>query len=290
MGEVARRSRPGMAIRLIANLAQLVVFVGICLPMTAYAACKEVFFDCNLGDKDADGNAVLRSTNLRSLRSGGRKDEWIAKKCKVSYADPSGCSWRGGGGPVGPIGAGQTIVLSDAAPVVPGPAPKRDAWGKRTPTPAPVTPAPPPPAAPDDGIYAREIAVAADRYKLPAQLIRAVMVVESGGNPNVVSPAGAIGLMQLLPATAQALGVDDIRDPAQNILGGARFLRVLANRFEGDMVKVLSGYHAGSMRVQSRGATPFAATDDYVRKILKLYYQLRDAAQRSGAGRAGGAG
>ena len=126
MGEVARRSRPGMAIRLIANLAQLVVFVGICLPMTAYAACKEVFFDCNLGDKDADGNAVLRSTNLRSLRSGGRKDEWIAKKCKVSYADPSGCSWRGGGGPVGPIGAGQTIVLSDAAPVVPGPAPKRD--------------------------------------------------------------------------------------------------------------------------------------------------------------------
>jgi soluble lytic murein transglycosylase-like protein len=140
----------------------------------------------------------------------------------------------------------------------------------------------------DDGPYASEIAQAASRYRLPPQLVRAVMQVESGSNPLVVSNKGAVGLMQLLPATAAALGVEDIHDPAQNILGGARFLRVLANKFEGDLVKVLSAYHAGSMRVLSRDATPFAATDDYVRKVLKTYYQLRDAALRDSSSRGSG--
>ncbi|MBM4342566.1 MAG: lytic transglycosylase domain-containing protein [Deltaproteobacteria bacterium] len=257
---------------------------------SARAACKEAFFDCTR--KGEDGMSFF---NLKELRARHLSDAQIAKRCRLLSADPPGCSWRGGAGSAG--GGGQTIVLTDAAPVTPGPAPgspapKRDAWGKRSPTPAPVAPAAAPATTPiDDGIYAREIATAAERYKLPPQLIRAVMMVESGGNPHVVSSAGAVGLMQLLPATAQALGVEDVRDPAQNILGGARFLRMLANRFAGDMVQVLSGYHAGSMRVQRRGATPFAATDDYVRKILKLYYQLRDAAQRSPAAQRGaGAG
>lgn len=254
--------------------------------VAAQAACKEAFFDCT-----RKGEEGMSAYNLKELRARRMSDAQIAKRCRVLSADPPGCNWRGGGS--SSSGAGQSIVLTDAAPVTPAPAapaPKRDAWGKRSPTPAPTDPAPAPVALADEGIYAREIAVAAERYKLPPQLVRAVMMVESGGNPNVVSHAGAVGLMQLLPATAQALGVEDIRDPAQNILGGARFLRVLANRFAGDMVQVLSGYHAGSMRVQRRGATPFAATDDYVRKILKLYYQLRDAAQRSPAPRGAGAG
>lgn len=253
---------------------------------TAHAACKEAFFDCTR--KGEDGMSFY---NLKELRAKRLTDGQITKQCRLVSADPAGCNWRGGGGAVS--GGGQTIVLTDAAPVTPTPAApgaKRDAWGKRSPTPAPVDPAPTPPATIDDGIYAKEIAAAADRYKLPAHLVRAVMMVESGGNPNAVSSAGAVGLMQLLPATAQALGVEDIRDPAQNIMGGARFLRVLANRFAGDMVQVLSGYHAGSMKVQRRGATPYAATDDYVRKILKLYYQLRDAAQRPASARGAGAG
>ena len=88
----------------------------------------------------------------------------------------------------------------------------------------------------------------------------------------------------VLAQSAKAMGVDDLYDTAQNVMGGARFLRVLANRFDGDLVKVLSAYHAGSTRVLGRDATPFAATDDYVRKVLKIYYQLRDAGERRGAG------
>ncbi len=270
-------------IRAISACACAAVVI-LATPRQANAACREVFFSCNLGDKEPDGTPLWRSANLRSLHSGGRSDAWIAKRCKVAMADPDGCNWRGGGGAVSSSG---TIVLNNSysAPA-PAPAPtaapagaKRDAWGKRSPTPAPRADLPASPIA-DDGPYGAEIAQAAQRYKLPPLLIRAVMQVESSGNADIVSHKGAVGLMQLLPATARALGVDDIRDPAQNIMGGARFLRVLANKFDGDLVKVLSGYHAGSMRVVARDATPFAATDDYVRKILKIYYQLRDAALR----------
>ena len=136
----------------------------------------------------------------------------------------------------------------------------------------------------DLGPFSAEIAAAAERYRLPTALLRGVLTVESGGNPLAVSNKGAVGLMQLLPETAKAMGVDDLYDTAQNVMGGARFLRVLANRFDGDLVKVLSAYHAGSTRVLGRDATPFAATDDYVRKVLKIYYQLRDAGERRGAG------
>jgi len=256
----------------------------------ARAACSEVIFSCNLGDKEPDGSPVWRAANLRSLRSSGRNDSWIARHCKVAYAEPSGCSWRGGGGSSAGSVGGASIVLSPAEPA-PTPsvplaapsAPRRDAWGRRSPTPAPARD-PPAPEVADSGPYAVEIAVAAQRYRLPALLIRAVMHTESGDNPEVVSNKGAVGLMQLLPMTGKALGVADLRDPAQNILGGARFLRILANRFDGDLVKVLSAYHAGSMRVVERDATPFAATDDYVRKVLKTYYRLRDVAQRASEG------
>lgn len=265
----------------------------------ANASCKEVFFTCDLGERDAEGGKYLRTVNLKNFRAGGRSDAWIAKRCEVSYADPPGCSWRGGGSSGG-SGGGGTVVLTSggySAPSAPSaasasPAPaRRDAWGRRSPTPAPARDGSGEGASQalaDDGPYASEIAQAASRYRLPPQLVRAVMQVESGSNPLVVSHKGAVGLMQLLPATAAALGVEDIHDPAQNILGGARFLRVLANKFEGDLVKVLSAYHAGSMRVLSRDATPFAATDDYVRKVLKTYYQLRDAALRDGATRGAG--
>jgi hypothetical protein len=267
----------------------------------ANASCKEVFFTCDLGERDAEGGKYLRTVNLKNFRAGGRSDTWIAKRCEVSYADPPGCSWRGGGSSGGSSGGGGgTVVLTSggySAPSAPSaasgsPAPaRRDAWGRRSPTPAPARDGAgdgPGAALADDGPYASEIAQAASRYRLPPQLVRAVMQVESGSNPLVVSNKGAVGLMQLLPATAAALGVEDIHDPAQNILGGARFLRVLANKFEGDLVKVLSAYHAGSMRVLSRDATPFAATDDYVRKVLKTYYQLRDAALRDSSSRGSG--
>lgn len=287
-------------------LTALALLVGLVVPTVALAACQEAIFSCKrLGGKDPEtGLEIERSVNLRSLRSGGRSDSWIGRNCRVVYASPDGCQWRSGGNGGG--GAGGSSPPSydapsygapayrepadDGAAAPPAPAPaRRDAWGRRTPTPAPRDVDGGSPSAPaqidtmaDSGAYAAEIAAAAVRYKLPSALIRAVLTVESGGNLGAVSHKGARGLMQLMPATAKALGVTDVDDPAQNIMGGARFLRILANRFQGDLVKVLSAYHAGSLRVLTRDGTPFAATDEYVRKVLRVYYQLRDQAARRG--------
>ncbi|MBU0553772.1 lytic transglycosylase domain-containing protein [Myxococcota bacterium] len=109
-------------------------------------------------------------------------------------------------------------------------------------------------------------------YKLPAALIWAVMKTESGFNPTVVSNKGAQGLMQLMPDTGRDMGVTDPFDPQQNILGGARYLRLLANRFNGDLVLTLSGYHAGGGAVNSVGGIPYSQTAEYVRRVLNAYY------------------
>ncbi len=211
---------------------------------------------------------------IDALPASSRTPQWILKNCK--------CIWRGGSSHGAARGSGATTVLqADALPPadhVQQPI-ARDPKGKLGPTPAPLADVTMDAA---ESPFATDLSGAASRYKLPVHLLRAVMHVESGGNPMAQSNKGAVGLMQLLPVTATALGVDDIHDTAQNIMGGARFLRILANRFDGDLVKVLSAYHAGSMRVQGRDATPFAATDDYVRKVLRLYYQYRDQTARRG--------
>ncbi len=249
-----------------------ILALGLALPAVAIARpCTEAIFDCG-----RNGDVTIK--NAKALFSEGRTAAWIRSRCRPEVVEPPGCDWGTRVSPGG--GPGSSTVLAKAGPsyadAAPGPLPtpvepppNRDN-ARRGPTPAPKDPL-------DVGMFADEIAAAAQRYKLPPQLIRAVMMTESGGNPLVLSNKGAVGLMQLLPATAREMGVDDIHDVAQNLMGGARFLRVLANRFEGDLVKVLSAYHAGSTRVLGRDATPFAATDDYVRKILRLYYQLRDA-------------
>ena len=101
----------------------------------------------------------------------------------------------------------------------------------------------------------------------------AVIAVESGWNPRAVSRAGALGLMQLMPATARDMYVADIFDPAQNIEGGARYLRLLQDRFGGDLEKVLAAYNAGPERVLRHGGAvpPIPETQAYVRKVLALY-------------------
>ncbi len=125
-------------------------------------------------------------------------------------------------------------------------------------------------------MYAAYIAEAAETYKIPAEFIRAVMRVESSFRFQAVSSAGAQGLMQLMPRTARAMGVNDPFDPRQNIMGGARFLRGLANKYRGDMVRVLSAYHAGSGNVAAKGGNiPFATTEGYVRAVLDHYYRYR---------------
>jgi soluble lytic murein transglycosylase-like protein len=120
--------------------------------------------------------------------------------------------------------------------------------------------------------FAGVVRRAAAYYSLPEALIWAVMHVESGFNPDVVSNKGAQGLMQLMPGTATEMGVDDAFDPEQNIFGGARYLRLLANKFDGDLVLALSGYNAGGGAVDNVGGIPYSETAEYVRRVLNFYY------------------
>lgn len=128
--------------------------------------------------------------------------------------------------------------------------------------------------------YIRE---AAALYRLPESFIRAVIKVESNYNPAVVSHAGASGLMQLMPRTAARMGVTDVFDPRQNILGGSRYLRILANHFSGDLVLTIAAYNAGEGAVlRYRGIPPYEETQRYVRRVLRWYYGFIEAERTTG--------
>lgn len=122
--------------------------------------------------------------------------------------------------------------------------------------------------------YDAFITEAAALYTLPEAFIRAVIRVESDYNPGAVSHAGAEGLMQLMPATGARMGVRDSFDPRQNILGGARYLRVLANTFEGDLILTIAAYNAGEGAViRHEGIPPYDETRRYVERVLGWYYR-----------------
>lgn len=127
-----------------------------------------------------------------------------------------------------------------------------------------------------------EIDRAAALYKVPAELVRAVIWAESAGDAGAVSHAGAIGLMQLMPHTAGEMYVQDPVDPAQNIMGGTRYLRWLANQFNGDMLLTLAAYNAGPDAVKKYGGVPpFEETRLYCKKVMAYYRQLKaESAQR----------
>lgn len=140
------------------------------------------------------------------------------------------------------------------------------------------------PRDPDRARYHRYdafIREAAALYRLPESFVRAVIRVESNYNPQVVSHAGACGLMQLMRATAARMGVTDVFDPRQNILGGTRYLRVLANHFNGDLVLTIAAYNAGEGAVMRyRGIPPYEETQRYVRRVLRHYYSYLEAESR----------
>lgn len=107
-------------------------------------------------------------------------------------------------------------------------------------------------------------------------LVLAVISVESSGNPVAVSPAGAQGLMQLMPATADRFGVKDALAPSQNIQGGIKYLDWLIGKFDGDPIMVLAGYNAGEGSLKKyEGVPPFAETRDYVPKVLSAFQIAR---------------
>ena len=110
---------------------------------------------------------------------------------------------------------------------------------------------------------------AAARHGLPESLVAAVMSVESSANPRAVSRRGALGLMQLMPSTAAMLGVRDAFDPGQNIEGGARHLRDLIDRFNGDLPVALAAYNAGAQAViRHKGVPPYPETRAFVARVL----------------------
>ena len=110
---------------------------------------------------------------------------------------------------------------------------------------------------------------AADRYGLPRELVRSVMAAESGFQPAAISPKGAIGLMQLMPGTAQLLGAD-AHDPAQNVDAGARYLRDLLEKYNYGLRHALAAYNAGPGAVDKyNGVPPYRETIDYIGRIEK---------------------
>jgi soluble lytic murein transglycosylase len=126
-------------------------------------------------------------------------------------------------------------------------------------------------AAPRYGGYDGLILVNARANKLPPALVKAVIAAESRFDSEAVSRAGAQGLMQLMPQTAQLLGVDDPFRPEQNVRGGTQYLRAMFDRY-GDMTRALAAYNAGPTAVdQYRGVPPYPETRDYVRRVLTYY-------------------
>lgn len=111
---------------------------------------------------------------------------------------------------------------------------------------------------------------AAETYGVPVGLLKAVGMVESGFNANAVSSCGAQGVMQLMPSTASSLGVTNAFDPAQNIMGGAKYLRQMLDYFNGDVSLALAAYNAGAGAVQKYGGIPpYAETQAYVKRVLQ---------------------
>jgi soluble lytic murein transglycosylase-like protein len=128
----------------------------------------------------------------------------------------------------------------------------------------------------DPALYDAYIREAAGLYQIPEALVRAVIRVESNFDPNAISRANAQGLMQLIPATAERMLVTDPFDARQNVLGGTRYLRVLANLFNGNLQLTLAAYNAGENAViRYRGIPPYQETQNYVTKVLQYYNLYR---------------
>jgi soluble lytic murein transglycosylase-like protein len=131
-------------------------------------------------------------------------------------------------------------------------------------------------------MYDELVGVHASRHALRPELVRAVIQVESGFNARARSPKGAMGLMQLMPATAKRLGVVNAFDPSENIRGGCAYLRQLLDRYDGNEQLALAAYNAGEGAVDRHGRNipPFQETREYVKKVGRLT-DVQAASQRN---------
>jgi soluble lytic murein transglycosylase-like protein len=119
-------------------------------------------------------------------------------------------------------------------------------------------------------LYESIIQEAAALHGVDEDLVRAVIQTESGFDPQAVSRVGAKGLMQMMPATAKRMGVEDPFDPRENIMGGVKYLRMLLDKFKGNVPLALAGYNAGPRKVtRFKGIPPYKETRGYVKKVLR---------------------
>jgi hypothetical protein len=117
---------------------------------------------------------------------------------------------------------------------------------------------------------------AARRYQVDPYLVKAIIMAESSYNPRAISKKGAKGLMQLMPRTAKALGVEDSFNPENNIDAGVKYFKQLLNQFDGDVKLALAAYNAGSKKVRKyNGVPPFKATQYYVKKVFEYHERYR---------------
>lgn len=111
---------------------------------------------------------------------------------------------------------------------------------------------------------------------LDPALIKAIILTESAGDPEAISPKGAVGLMQLMPETAKALGVDP-HDPEENILGGIKYFAQMLVRFDGDLLLALAAYNAGPGAVEKHGGIPpYTETMRYVVRVYRTWQRIQD--------------
>ena len=154
-----------------------------------------------------------------------------------------------------------------------------------------ISPAPPPPApapADDDGAPSATVnelvASIAKRHNVEPSLVDSVIRVESNYNPNAISSAGAMGLMQLIPSTARRFGVSNTFHPAQNIEGGVRYLKYLMELYRGNERLALAAYNAGEGAVAKyKGIPPYPETQNYVYQVGKKLGQSREAEKKAKA-------
>jgi len=120
------------------------------------------------------------------------------------------------------------------------------------------------------------VATASEEYGIPETLIYAVIRIESGGDETARSHEGALGLMQLMPSTAESLGVENPYEPRENIMGGSRYLKRMLNTFDGDLSHALAAYNAGPGSVhEHNGIPPFQETEEFVKRVRSAFKQFR---------------
>ncbi|WP_041703158.1 lytic transglycosylase domain-containing protein [Pseudogulbenkiania sp. NH8B] len=174
-----------------------------------------------------------------------------------------------------PEPAERSAVLADATTPGLGATLSSDS---RPPEPVSVSEASPAPFDPQLAArFSRLISRTAREFGLDVQLLHSIVTVESAYNPLAISPKGAIGLMQVMPATGKRFGITALTDPRQNLLAGARYLHFLLERFNHDLPLVIAAYNAGEGAVQKYRNTipPFRETRDYVAKVLASYQQRK---------------